>query len=199
MRHLRSILDTLMGTTPLLLGGCMMLGSGGMGNSSGGVGHAHAQPTPMIGPTVIKDTVVGGVRVTAAFPPYAYGDDLTYRVTLRRERDSTAFDDASLAMFIGPAVSRERATRVAPSAVGNGVYVFRPVVTAEGAYRVSIRVERAGSIALTSGAALEHVVRLDARMDMRAREADDGGSSMRPTTALLGAAVMAVMMLVMLR
>ncbi len=199
MMHSRPVLGILMGATPLLLSGCMMLGSAGMGHASGGVEHAHAQPAPMIGQTVIKETVVEGVRITAEFPPYAYGDNLAYRVTLRRERDSTAIGDASLAMLIGPADARDRTTRVLPSAVDSGVYVFRPVVTAIGAYRVSVRVERAGSIALTSGAELEHVVRLDARMDMSAPDGNGGGSSMRAPMALLGAGVMAVMMLVMLR
>lgn len=199
MMHSRPVLHLLMGAIPLLLSGCMMLGSGGMGHGSGGVGHARAEPAPMSGQTVIKEIVVEGVRITAEFPPYAYGDTLAYRVTLRREHDSTAIGDASLAMLIGPPDARNRTTRVSPSAVDNGVYVFRPVVPAEGAYRVSVRVERAGSIALTSGAELEHVVRLDARMNMSAREGDGGGSSMRAPMALLGAGVMAVMMLVMVR
>ena len=195
----RLAFTTLIGATPLLLSGCMMLGAGGMGHGSGGAGHGHAQAAPMVGQIVIKETVVEGVRITAEFPPYAFGDELAYRVTLRRERDSTAIGDASMAMLIGPADARDRTTRVLPSALGNGVYVFRPVVTAEGAYRVSIRVERTGSLALTSGAGMEQVVRLDARMDMSAREGDGGGSSMWAPAALLGAGVMAVMMLVMLR
>ena len=199
MMYSRLVRNTLMGSTPLLLTGCMMLGSGGMGHGSGGVGHGHAQAASMTGQTVIKETVVEGVRITAEFPPYALGDELAYRVTLRRERDNTAIGDASLAMLIGPADARDRTTRVSPSAVGDGVYVFRPIVTAEGAYRVSIRVERAGNIALTSGAELEQVVRLDARMDMSAREGTGGGSSMWAPAALLGAAFMAVMMLVALR
>ena len=199
MIHSRPVLNTLMGAIPLLLSGCMMLGSAGVGHGSRGVGHAHAEPAPMIRQTVIKETVVEGVRITAEFPPYAYGDNLAYRVTLRRERDSTAIGDASLAMLIGPPDARDRTTKISPSAVDNGVYVFRPVVAAEGAYRVSVRVERAGSIALTPSAELEQVVRFDARMDMSAREGDGGGSSMRGPMALLGAGVMAVMMIVMLR
>lgn len=185
--------------TPLLLSGCMMLGAGGMGHGSGGGGHGDAQMTPMVGQTLIKEAVVEGVRITAEFPPYSLGDDLAYRVTLRRERDSTAIGDASVAMFIGPDGARERATRVSPSARDDGVYVFRPVITAEGSYRVVIRVERVGTVTPTSGAELEHVVRLAARMDMSAGQADGGGTSWFAPTALLGAGVMAVMMLVMLR
>ena len=185
-------------TTPLLLSGCMMLGAGGMGHGSGGGGHGHAQTTPMVGQTLIKEAVVEGVRITAEFPPYSLGDDLTYRVTLRRERDSTAIGDASVAMFIGPDGARDRATRVSPSARDNGVYVFRPVITAEGSYRVVIRVGRAGSMALPSGAALEQVVRIDARMNMSAGQENGGGTTwFAPTT--LGAGVMVLMMLVMLR
>ena len=199
MMHSRPVLNTLMAAIPLLLSGCMMLGSTGMGHGSGGVGHAHAQPAPMIRQTVIKDTVVEGVRITAEFPPYAYGDNLAYRVTLRRERDNTAIGDASLALLIGPSDARDRTTTISPSAVENGVYVFHPVVAAEGEYRVSVRVERAGSIAPTRSAELEQLVRIDARMDMSAGEEDGGGSSMRAPMALLGAGVMAVMMIFMLR
>ena len=172
MMHARLVVNTLMGAIPLLLSGCMMLGPAGMGHGSGSAEHAHAQPAPKIRQTVIKETVVEGVRITAEFPPYAYGDNLTYRVTLRRERDSTAISDASLAMLIEPPDARDRTTTISPSAVDNGVYVFRPVVAAEGAYRVSVRVERAGSIALPPSAELEQVVRFDARMDMSARDGD---------------------------
>ena len=153
----------------------------------------------MMRQTVIKDTVVEGVRITAEFPPYAYGDNLAYRVTLRRERDNTAIGDASLALLIGPSDARDRTTKISPSAVENGVYVFHPVVAAEGEYRVSVRVDRAGSIALTPSAELEQVVRFDARMGMPVREEDGGRSSMRAPLVLLGAGVMAVMTIVRLR
>ena len=190
---------TVVVATPLLLSGCMMLGAGGMGHGGGGGGHGHAQMTPMVGQTLIKEAVVDGVRITAEFPPYSLGDELAYRVTLRRERDSTAIGDASVVMLIGPDGTRDRPTRVSPSARDNGVYVFRPVITAEGAYRVVIRVERAGTVTPTTGAELEHVVRLAARMNMSAGQEDGGGSSWFTPTALIGAGVMAVMMLVMLR
>ena len=199
MMYSRPVLNTLMAAIPLLLSGCMMLGSAGMGHGSGGVGHADAHLAPMMRQTVIRDTVVKGVRITAEFPPYAYGDNLAYRVTLRRERDNTAIGDASLALLIGPSDARDRTTTISPSAVENGVYVFHPVVAAEGEYRVSVRVERAGSIALTPSAELEQLVRIDARMEMSALEGDGGGSSMRAPMALLGAGVMAVMMIFMLR
>ena len=74
---------TLVVATPLLLSGCMMLGAGGMGH--GGGGHGPAEMTPMSGPTLIKEAVVDGVRITAEFPSYSLGDELAYRVTLQRE------------------------------------------------------------------------------------------------------------------
>ena len=199
MMYSRFVVGTMVGITPLLLSGCMMLGSGGMGHGGGGAGHGHAQPVPMSGQTVIKETAVEGLRISAEFPPYSLGDDVAYRVTLRRERDSTAIGDATVAMFIGLDGARDRATRVLPSVRDKGVYVFRPVITAEGAYRVVIRVERVGNGTPTSGAELEQVVRFAARMDMTAGQADGGGTSWFAPTALLGAGVMAVMMLVMLR
>ena len=184
---------------PLLLSSCMMLGSGGMGHGSGGSGHGDARAMSMSGQALIKEVVLDGVRITAEFPPYSLGDDLAYRVTLRRERDSTAIVDASVVMLIGADATRDRFTRVSPSTRDNGVYVFRPAVVAEGAYAIVIRVERVGNITLTPGAQLEQVVRVDARMDMSPREENGRGSFRLAPMALLGAGVMAVMMLLALR
>jgi len=78
------------------------------------------------------------------------------------------------------------------------VYEFRPVLTAEGVYRVVIRVERVGNAALPQGTQLEQLVRLDAPMDM-ARETHANDASRWAPTALLGVGLMAVMMLVMFR
>lgn len=189
---------TILGVLPLLLSGCMMLGSGGMGHGSSGGGGGHAQMTPMSGPMLIKESVVEGIRITAEFPRYSLGDDVSYRVTLRRERDSTAITDASVTMLIGRDDTRDRTTSISPSARGTGVYEFRPVLTAEGVYRVVIRVERVGNAALPPGTQLEQLVRLDAPMDM-ARETHGNDTSRWAPTALLGVGLMAVMMLVMFR
>jgi len=175
----------------------MMLGSGGMTHGSQGGGHAQA--ARMEGQTLIRDTVVKGLRVTAEFPPYALGDALAYRATVRRAGDSTAVTDAPVTMFIGRDDTRDHTMQVSPSALGDGTYVFRPVISSEGAYRVVIRVERAGDTMSTPAIELEQVVHLATRMDMATQVPKGGAISSWAPTALLGAGVMAVMMLVMLR
>lgn len=188
----------LMVATPLLLSGCMMFGSGGMGHGSGG-GHGRDDGMPVTDQTLIKEAVIQGVRITAEFPVSALGDNPDYRVTLRRERDSTAIADAVVTMFIAPAGTRDRGTGVSASARGNGLYVARPVTTGEGAYRVLIRVERVGQVTPTAAIELEQVVRIRAPIDPGARGGDHAGNSRLAPAALLGGAAMAVMMLVMWR
>ena len=195
MMNSRIAARTLVVITPLFLGGCMMLGSGGMMHGSQEV----AKATPMIGSTLVKDTVVDGLRLTAEFPPYAVGDDLAYRVTLRRGRDSTAVTDLPVVMVIGRDDMRDHTSRVSPEAQGNGVFVFRPIITSDGTYRVVIRVERPGGIASAPGVELTHVVRLVARADMGAQMPEGSADSRWGPTALVGAGVMVLMMLLVMR
>lgn len=196
MVNAQIVLRTFTVATPLLLGGCMMLGSGGMAHGSHGGGHAQAA---MMGQTLIKETVVEGMRLTAEFPPHAIGDDLAYRVTLRRAGDSAAVANASVAMFIGREDQMDHVTRVAPSVLGDGAYVFRPIVETESAYRVVIRVERAEGVAPRSAVELEQVVRLGARMGMAAPQPDAIATSWWTPAAILGAGAMAIMMLLVMR
>ena len=78
--HSRIIQQTFMVATPLLLSGCMMLGSGG--GAHGSQGGEHARAPSMMAQTVIKETVAEGLRITAEFPPYAIGDDLAYKLRM---------------------------------------------------------------------------------------------------------------------
>ena len=153
----------------------------------------------MEGKTITRDTVVEGLRITAAFPPYVLGDDLAYRVTVRRAGDGTAVMEAPVTMLIGRDDTRDQTMRVSPSALGDGVYVFHPVITSEGVYRVVVRVERRGDITSTPAIELEQVVHLATRMDMATQVPKGVVTSSWAPTALLGAGLMAVMMLVMLR
>ena len=205
---------------PLFLSGCMMAGMGGMG---GGM-HGASQGASMSGQTLIKDSVVNGIRITAEFPPYMMGDALAYTVTLRDVRDKSAISDASLAMIVTPddinhgsrsaptvphsghgdsaAVrSQDSAERikVSPDKVGDGTYVFRPSITKGGAYRFVIRVERVGTVTMDPPIEVEQTVQLNAPMAEHAGNGDHGMGSGKAPLALLGVGVMAAMMLFMFR
>lgn len=185
---------------PLLVSGCMMTGAGAVGHRSTR-GQRHADRIPTIGQALIKEAVIEGVRVTAEFPPAALGDTPNYRVTLRRVRDSTAIADAVVTMFIALADTRDRGTSITARALGNGLYVLRPVFAGEGTYRYLIRVERVGQVTPIAALELEQVVRIGALIDPGAASGaeDHAGNSRFAPAALLGGAAMAVMMLVMWR
>ena len=207
-------------SVPLFLSGCMMVGMGGMG---GGM-HGASQGASMSGQTLIKDSVVNGIRITAEFPPYMMGDALAYTVTLRDVRDKSAISDASLAMIVTPddinhgsrsaptvphsghgdsatVRSQDSAERikVSPDKVGDGTYVFRPSIMKEGAYRLVVLVERVGTVTMDPPIEVEQTVQLRAPMDEHSGNGDHGMGSGKTPLALLGVAVMAAMMLFMFR
>ena len=52
-------------SSPLFFSGCMMLGMGGMGGPGGSGMHRASQGSTMNGPTLVKEAVVSGIRLTA--------------------------------------------------------------------------------------------------------------------------------------
>lgn len=205
---------------PLFLSGCMMAGMGGMG---GGM-HGASQGSSMSGQTLIKESVVNGIRITAEFPPYTMGDALAYTVTLRDVRDKSTISDASLALIVTPAdmnqsslsaptVPRARhadsaapqsqgkaeGMKVSPEKVGDGTYVFRPSIMTDGAYQFVFLVERVGNATMNPPIEVEHTVQLNAPMAEHAGNGDHGMGSGKAPLAIVGVGVMAAMMLFMFR
>lgn len=195
---------------PLFLGGCMMLGMGGMG--SGGGMHG-STPASAMGRTIVKESVVSGTRITAEFPAYAIGDALVYSVTLRDARDASSAIDASIALRVTPTGSVNAVAnsehgestvrpgqgngatmRVTPEAIGNGTYVFRPTITAAGSYRFLFVVDRVRGATIDPPIDLEQTVQLGGPLG----EHSGNGIGLAPA-ALIGAGVMAVAMLFMFR
>ncbi len=59
---------------PLFLSGCMVLGMGGMGRAGGGGMRGASHGPSMNGQTLVKESVVNGIRITAEFPPERSAD-----------------------------------------------------------------------------------------------------------------------------
>lgn len=212
-------------STPLLLSGCMMLGMGGMGTPGASSMHGASGGSSINGPTLVKEAVIDGIRLTAEFPPYVLGDRLTYRVTVRDARDKSSIANASVALIVtaidnshlhspsGQAGSdsrhadsastrSQRALRkmvVPPDEIGDGAYVFRPAIATAGAYRFVFVLERVGSDALATPIEVEHTVQLLDRRDRHSGHGDPATRSAMAPAVLIGAGVMAIMMLFMIR
>ena len=212
-------------SSPLFLSGCMMLGMGGMGTPGGSGMHGASRGSSMNGPTLVKEAVIDGIRLTAEFPPYVLGDQLTYRITVRDARDKSSISNASVALIVtandnshldspsGQAGSDSRhadssTTRsqrtlrkmvVSPDAIGDGAYVFRPAIATGGAYRFVFVLERVGNVALATPIEVEHTVQLLGQRDRHSGHGDPATRSAMAPTVLIGAGVMAIMMLFMIR
>ena len=211
--------------SPLFLSGCMMLGMGGMGSPGGSGMHGASGGSSMNGPTLVKEAVVNGIRLTAEFPPYVLGDRLTYRVTVRDVRDKSSISNASVALIVtaddnrhhdspsGQAGSDSRRADssmtqsrgtvgkmvVSPAETGDGAYVFRPSITTGGAYRFVFVLEKIGNVSLASPIEVEHTVQLLGQRDRHSGHGDPATRSLITPTVLLGAGVMAIMMLFIIR
>ncbi len=186
---------------PLLLGSCMMLGSGGMGSGGGGGMHGASHASSMTSPKLVKESVVNGIRITAEFPPYALGDSLAYRVTLQDVRDKAYVTNASISLIVTPDDSQNKvaAVRMPPAESANGTYVFRPSITRGGAYKFVFVLDRVGEVAQEPSIQVEQVIQLNSQMDHQSG-ADDRATGIRiAPVALIGAGVMAIMMLFTLR
>ena len=212
-------------SSPLFFSGCMMLGMGGMGAPGGSGMHGASQGSTMNGPTLVKEAVVSGIRVTAEFPPYALSDRLSYRVTVQDVRDKSSISNASVALIVTANDDRHQDSRsgeagsdsrhadssttqtrgavrkmvVTPDSMGDGAYVFRPSITTAGAYRFVFVLDRIGDVAIASPIAVEHTVQLHAQRDQHSGHGDPATRSAMISSVLIGAGVMAIMMIFMIR
>ena len=212
---------------PLLVSGCMMAGMAGMGGMSpmgGGGTHGSGLAMAPAEPTIVKEVVVGGLRVTAEFPIFAPGDSLRYSVVLRGLDGRAITTDASVFLDVSPvrmgsAVASpapmhaedpaksahampgglER-MRFAPVERGGGRFVFRPSIPRDGAYRLAVLVERTGDTVLDPPIVLDHVAQMlptTVGAPMSSGHVLRGGG-LTPLV-VLGAGLMAVMMLFAVR
>lgn len=206
----------------LLLNGCMVAGMGGMGGMGhmmpGGT-HGEDPPTAVSGQHIVKEVVAHGIRVTADFPPFAPSDSLTYTVTLRDLGGRAITADASVFLSVSPAALTSDAmppapghaghpattegarrsdlalTRVVPVLRGGGTFVFRPSVPRDGPYRLTVLVERVGDTVMEPPLALDQVVQLSAHIESPTGHGQALGREGLTPLLLLGAGLMAVMMI----
>ncbi len=183
----------------LTLGGCMMPGMMGMGGM-GGAGMSGAEH-PATHPTMIKETVMQGIRVTATFPSYASDDTVTYAVTVTRVPDASPISDVSLTMLVtadtgavpaapyppahAHALSRDSSvagrqatvpsTAWTPTPSGSGAFVFHPAIPLDGAHRVLVVLDRVEGRRLDPPIELEHVVALNRRLQPPSGSGSGGG------------------------
>ena len=214
---------------PLLFGGCMMLGAGGMGLTGGGGMHGSSHGNALSGQLLIKESVVDGIRVTAQFPPHAVGENPTYTVTLVDVRQDAPLSDASVSLLVSPREQGNDASRSAPSSAHaahgetsatpsegnqgamtlspaehrNGTFLFRPAITTAGTYSFVYRIARPGDASIDPPVEVEQTVYLGVPATRVSGNGEHGmgggmGSGMGPTV-LIGAGVMAIMMLFMFR
>jgi hypothetical protein len=186
---------------PLLLGSCMMLGMGGMGAGGGGGMHGASHDSSMNSQTLVKESVVKGIQITVEFPPYVLGDTLTYKVTLRHVRDRSYIANASMELIVTSDDNQNEVgtVKTPPAEIANGTYVFRPSITRGGAYKFVFVLNRVGSAAEDPPIEVEQRIQLNGPMDGHSGNADRAtGFRIVPAT-VIGAGVMAIMMLVMLR
>ena len=199
---------------PLLLSGCMMLGMGGMGLSGGGGMHGASPGSAVKGQTIIKESIANGIRITAEFPPYALGDELVYPVTLHSVRDNSIVAIASIALTVTLDDTRNQGSHsghldssmtqnnlgkitISPDNMGNGTYVFRPLITTAGSYTFVFFLGGVGNVTTDPPIEVRQTVQLDSLKNQHSGNGGHG-SGIAPTV-LIGASIMAIMMLFMFR
>lgn len=213
--------------TPLFLSGCMMLGMGGIGGHSGGGMHGDSHGSSVEGQTIVKESVINGIKITAEFPQYTLNDELAYKVTLYDVREKIVISDASISLIvisndsrgqsqrsrqtsshsghgdIPPAQSQEKVEKMkfSPDEIKNGTYIFHPTIKNKGTYRFIFVLDRVGSVAIEPPIEVEQTVQLYSRMDqpMQQRNDNTAGFSLSSPVIWIGLGAMAVMMLFTLR
>jgi hypothetical protein len=188
-----------------LLQGCMMGGMGGMGSVMPGGASEHEPGTSTTRQHIVKELVAGGVRVTADFPVFGPEDSLEYSVVLRALDGQMITTDAGIVLSVVSTTAEGRRpgeslpTRLPFTRRNDGSFVASPSIPRDGAYRLTLLVERVGATTLEQPLMLDQIIDLGARPD----HAPASGPAPRRTPLspllLLGAGLMAVMMLLTIR
>ena len=210
---------------PLVTSGCMMAGMAGMGGAGhmGGTGmHSSGVVASPDGPLEVHEVTAGGFRVTTESPQRLTGDTLRVAVMLREPDGRAVTTDASVYLDVTPTSafgSADQPTstnalytarlahrtpeevalrRFAPYAQAGGRFEFRSPITPDGAYRLAVVVERVGDRVLAPPIVVSRVIQSQAAAGASHQAGAPWGGQVVPL-ALLGAGLMAVMMLVTLR
>ena len=188
----------------LLLGanGCMMLGGGMMGG-----GMMHAGSGGARAERVVKETTVGNISVTVEYPTASLGKDITYIVHVSNAASMRPIDDARIRTLIQNAP----ASHVSDQSVGHareldtstqspgvrrldapGDYAFNHRLDRPGAQEIAVMVDAIGDRALDFPVTVSAVREVAMGHDQRTP-----GSGVTPTVIVVGAAMIAMMVLMM--
>ncbi len=211
----------------LILEGCMMLGMGGMGHTGSGGMQGDSHGSSMNGQTIVKESVVNGIKITVEFPPYTLSDELAYKVTLYDVREKMIISDASISLIVTSDDSRKQVSRsgqasshsghgdspptqsqgkaekmkFSPDEINNGTYIFHPTIKNKGAYKFIFVLERVGNVEIDPPIEVEQTVQLYSQIDQTSEHSRDNmaGFSLSSPVILIGLGAMAIMMLFILR
>lgn len=190
------------------LQGCMMGAMGGMGGMAStrpGGGSEQDAGASTIPQHVVKELVAGGIRVTADFPVFGPRDSLEYSVVLRALDGQTITADAAIVLSVVAATDdgmrhgEPLPTRLPFTRRNNGSFVASPSIPRDGAYRLTVLVERVGATTLEQPLILDQVVDLGARPDHAQASGPAPPRVHLNPLVLVGAGFMAVMMLLTIR
>ena len=211
---------------PLLTSGCMMAGMagmGGLGHMSGTGMHTSGVAASPDGPLEVHEVSAGGFRVTTESPGQLVGDSLRVAVIVRELDGRAITTDASVFLDVTPTSATGSADqpvpthaghsarlahqipedgalkRFSPSSHAGGQFEFRTAITPDGAYRLAVVVERVGDRVLDPPIVVSRVIQAQPAATGGAHTASAPNASQLVPLALLGAGLMAVMMLVTLR
>ncbi len=208
---------------PLLTSGCMMAGMagmGGMGHMSGGGTHAGGAAVSMDGTMEVSEVVAGGLRVTAEFPAQVAGDSTRFAVVLRELDGRAITTDAAVFVDVTPVGGTSAAAppvptqpghpatmshpaprtmalqRIVPYARSGGRFEFHSFLEPETAFRVTVVVERVGDRVMEPPISVSRVLQHAPRAAGDAHAASTPWGGYAVPLAVLGAGLMALMMLV---
>lgn len=187
-----------------LLSGCMMAGMGGMGGPMPTGTHGEDATTTVSDRLIVKEVVMDGFRMTADFPSFAPSESLSYTVTLRDLGGRAITSEVVLFLTVSSATGSSataspNATQIAPALRGGGAFIFKPAIPRDGPYRLRIVVERVGDTAMEPPLTLEQVVQLAAHGEHPADASQAAPRASWTPLVLLGAGVMAIMMIFAVR
>ncbi len=188
---------------PLFLSSCMMLGIDGMKH-----GGSHNEKTQQQ-KTVVKESIVDGIRITVEFPPYTLADELVYKVNLYDVREKLIISDALISLIVTPDNDRSHDShsdhskmqemKFSPDEIKNGAYIFRPIIKDTGAYKFIFVLDRVGNFNIVPPIEVEQNIQLSSQMDMHSEDGDNMEGSGISHVVLMGSVSMAIMMLFMLK
>jgi hypothetical protein len=187
--------------------GCMMMGGGMMGGGMMHAGSGGARGTSARAEHVANETTVGNIRVAVDYPAASVGKDITYIVHVSDAASMHPIDDAHIRTLIRSAPTAHASGQPAGHAeeLGittqspgvrrldtPGVYAFNHLLARPGVHEIAVVVDAVGDRALDPPVTVSAVREVSMDHDQRTTR-----STITPTVLAVGAAMTAMMVLMM--